>query len=49
MKVMSEQRLETEDKVLEPSRFCQIGIVVNNIEETVKYYERVFGFGSKRD
>jgi len=42
---MSEQRPKREDEILEPSGFCQIGVVVKSIEETVKYYEKVFGFG----
>lgn len=42
---MSEQRPKREDKLFEPSRFCQVGIVVKSIDETVKYYEKVFGFG----
>ena len=29
----------------EPSTLCQIGIVVKNIDETVKYYGEVFGIG----
>ena len=42
---MSEQKPGREDEILEPSRFYQIGVVVKSIEETVKYYEKVFGFG----
>jgi len=42
---MSEQKPGREDEILEPSRFCQTGVVVKSIEETVKYYEKVFGFG----
>lgn len=42
---MSEQRSKREDEIFEPSGFCQIGVVVKSIEETVKYYEKVFGFG----
>jgi len=42
---MSEQRPKREDEVFEPSRFCQVGVVVKSIDETIKYYEKVFGFG----
>ena len=28
-----------------PSGLCQVGIVVKNIDETIKYYREVFGFG----
>jgi len=42
---MSEQRPERGDELFEPSRFCQVGVVVKNIDETIKYYEEVFGFG----
>ena len=42
---MSEQKPEREDELFEPSRFCQVGVVVKNIDETIKYYEEVFGFG----
>ena len=42
---MSEQRPKREDKLFEPSRFCQVGVVVKSINETIKYYEKVFGFG----
>ena len=31
--------------ILESSCFCQIGIVVRNIDETIKFYEEAFGFG----
>jgi methylmalonyl-CoA/ethylmalonyl-CoA epimerase len=27
----------------DPSKICQVGIVVNNIEETVKFYQEAFG------
>jgi len=42
---MSEQRPKREDELFEPSRFCQVGIVVKSIDETIKYFEKVFGFG----
>ena len=42
---MSEQRPKREDKLFEPSRFCQVGVVVKSINETIEYYEKVFGFG----
>ncbi len=34
-----------ENQILEPSSLCQIGIVVKNIDETIKFYEKSFGFG----
>jgi len=42
---MSEQRPKREDKLFEPSRFCQVGVVVKSIDETIKYFEKLFGFG----
>ncbi len=42
---MSQQTPEEEKKILEPSGFCQIGIVVRNIDETIEFYEKAFGFG----
>jgi len=36
---------EKGNTILESDSFCQIGIVVKNIDETVKYYQDVFGFG----
>ena len=45
---MSEQKPKREDEIFEPSRFRQIGIVVKSVDETVKYYEKVFGFGPFR-
>ena len=42
---MSQQQPMPEKKILNPSSLCQIGIVVNNIDETVKYYTEMFGFG----
>lgn len=42
---MSELRANREDEIFEPSRFCQVGIVVKSIDETIKYYQKVFGFG----
>lgn len=37
--------VEKENEMFQPSDFCQIGIVVKDIDETVKYYEEAFGFG----
>ena len=34
-----------EAEIFPPSAFCQVGIVVRNIDETLKYYKKVFGFG----
>jgi methylmalonyl-CoA/ethylmalonyl-CoA epimerase len=42
---MNNKQDRQQDKILESSHFFQIGIVVNNIEETTKYYEEVFGMG----
>ena len=42
---MSQQQSVPEKRILNPSAFCQIGIVVENIDETVKYYTEMFGFG----
>ena len=42
---MNEKKHERKDEIFEPSRFCQVGVVVNNIDETIKYYEDKFGFG----
>ena len=42
---MSEQRPKREDEIFEPNSLCQIGIVVKSVDEAVKYYEEVFGFG----
>ncbi|MDD5082074.1 MAG: VOC family protein [Dehalococcoidales bacterium] len=33
------------DQIVEPSQFCQIGIVVKSIDETLQFYKNVFGFG----
>ncbi len=42
---MSEQKPKREGKLFEPSRFCQVGVVVKSIDETIKYFEKLFGFG----
>ena len=42
---MKDQLSKKEKEIFPPSGFCQIGIVVRNIDETIKYYEKVFGFG----
>jgi methylmalonyl-CoA/ethylmalonyl-CoA epimerase len=34
-----------EDKIFDPSQFCQIGIVVKNIDNSLKYYRDNFGIG----
>jgi len=31
--------------IFDPSNLCQIGIVVKNIDETLKYYREAFGMG----
>ena len=42
---MNEQKPGRENEIFPPSGFCQVGIVVKSIDETIKYYEKVFGFG----
>ncbi len=42
---MSEQKPKRENEIFKPSGFYQIGVVVKSIDETIKYYEEVFGFG----
>jgi len=32
-------------EIMKPESFSQIGVVVKNIDETIKYYEEAFGFG----
>jgi len=36
----------SEDMIFDPSKLCQIGIVVKSIDETVKYYREKFGMGA---
>lgn len=42
---MSEQKFNQAGEILKQDRFIQIGIVVKNIDETLKYYREAFGFG----
>lgn len=42
---MSEQVSGSMGGVVKQDKFIQIGIVVKNIDETVKFYKDVFGFG----
>ena len=42
---MSENRPNPAAEIIPPSSLCQIGIVVRSIDETIKYYKEVFGFG----
>ena len=42
---MSQQVTQPENEILQGSNFCQIGIVVKSVTETVKYFKEVFGFG----
>ena len=35
----------SEKQIMDPAAFCQIGIVVENIDETINYYTDLFGFG----
>ena len=37
--------VESENKIMEPNKLCQIGIVVKNVDETIKYFQEAFGFG----
>lgn len=37
--------LSKENAIIQPDSLCQIGIVVNSVDETVKYFEEEFGFG----
>ena len=36
---------EATEEIFDPSKLCQIGIVVKNIDETLKYYQETFGMG----
>ncbi len=42
---MSEKKPEQGAKIFAPENLYQIGIVVKDIDETVKYYNKLFGFG----
>jgi hypothetical protein len=42
---MSENSPKSGKEVFLPKSLCQIGIVVKSIDETIKYYQEVFGFG----
>ncbi len=42
---MSESSPKPGAKMFPPSSLCQIGIVVRSIDETIQYYQEVFGFG----
>ena len=42
---MNGQQSKRENEIFPPTGFCQVGIVVRSIDETIKYYEKVFGFG----
>jgi methylmalonyl-CoA/ethylmalonyl-CoA epimerase len=33
------------EQIVAPGSICQIGIVVNSVDETIKYYKEKFGFG----
>ena len=37
--------VESENKIMEPNKLCQIGIVVKSVDETIKYFQEAFGFG----
>ncbi|MGE5252894.1 MAG: VOC family protein [Planctomycetaceae bacterium] len=42
---MNENRPKPRKEIFPPASLCQIGIVVRSIDETIKYYQEVFGFG----
>jgi methylmalonyl-CoA/ethylmalonyl-CoA epimerase len=42
-RAMDEQK--PKNLIFQPSSFCQVGIVVKNIDETIDYYKEKFGFG----
>ena len=42
---MSENKREGSSEIFSPESLYHIGIVVKDIDETIKYYERAFGFG----
>ena len=35
----------TQNEIFSPAAFCQIGIVVKSVAETVQFYKETFGFG----
>ncbi len=37
--------VKKDEAIMEPSSLCQIGIVVKSVDETIKYFEKEFGFG----
>jgi catechol 2,3-dioxygenase-like lactoylglutathione lyase family enzyme len=42
-RAMEEQK--PKNLIFPPSSFCQVGIVVKNIDDTIDYYKEKFGFG----
>ena len=42
---MNEKKAGARAEIFQPSSLCQIGIVVKNIDQTLKFYENMFGFG----
>jgi catechol 2,3-dioxygenase-like lactoylglutathione lyase family enzyme len=42
---MNQQTPTSENNILDPTNFCQIGIVVKNIDETINFYTKAFGIG----
>jgi len=42
---LAEKAKTPESNILDGKNFCQIGIVVNNIDKTIDFYTRMFGFG----
>jgi methylmalonyl-CoA/ethylmalonyl-CoA epimerase len=42
---MNEQTPKEKKEIFKPIHYYQVGIVVKNIDETIQFYEKVFGFG----
>jgi methylmalonyl-CoA/ethylmalonyl-CoA epimerase len=42
---MSKNSPQSGNEIFPPASLCQIGIVVKSIDETIEYYQEVFGFG----
>ena len=42
---MEEKKPVPKNEIFPPSSFCQVGIVVKSIDQTIQYYQEIFGFG----
>lgn len=42
---MIESQADSSSEIFNPIKFCQVGIIVKSVDETIKYYEQAFGFG----